>query len=165
MQLEHQGIYRSILRNFKDFLNYLTSIWGLLSIFTPLFPLFDKISNILPIPKLYPYAAVFATLACLFGILRKFTTRSSVEQDHISALTGFRYAMFSSLIYLIIFSKLETTSLNIIKTNSWKTFMEILHITIEPILYVMIFWHFTQSFGTLAVYELQKKENIDRVKK
>ncbi|MFN0188083.1 MAG: hypothetical protein ACKVQV_05220 [Bacteroidia bacterium] len=160
MANDEKEIYKEIIRNLKDFLRYLTSVWGLLSIFTPLFPFFNKISNDLHPPKLFPNLfIVFASLTGVFVIFYKFTTRSD-EQDSLIARNDFIRALSLSIVYLIIFPRFEAINWGTEKSNSLVGLIGIFSATIEPILYIGIFWYFTQSFATLAVVELKKRQNL-----
>ena len=160
MATQDKEIYQIIIQNLKAFLQYLTSVWGLLSIFTPLFPFFNRISNDLHPPKLFPQIFIlFASLAGVFVIFYKFTTRSD-EHDSGVARNDFIRALALSITYLVILPKVEAINWGIGKTSSWKGLIESICSTVEPIMYIGIFWFFTQSFATLAVIEFKNKENM-----
>jgi len=153
--------FKQVYNNLKEFLNYLTSIWGLLSIFTSLFPLITILSKEIPPPKNSPNVLVtLASLSCLFIIFYKFTHRTEGQKSE-ETQKNFFTAIGCTLFYLIVLPKICKFQLyNKVKSE----FIGFLNDSIEIImslgeatLYIAIFFFFSKSFTTLAVIALQEE--------
>ena len=66
-----------VVNELKDFLMYLSSLWGVLSAFSAFFPLVNRFKEILPLPENELEADAYvllSTVTCLFIILVLFTS-------------------------------------------------------------------------------------------
>lgn len=142
----------------RSFLRYLSNAWGLLSVFTPLFPLFEVFSNLLPCPE--PHSDLFsvlATLAGIFVVFYEYTIRGKRAGERREAKAGrfFLSAIILTTFYAIILhppdSRLPWTDVGVLTD------------LVDALVYIAIFFLFTKSFTVLAVQVADSNhQNVDR---
>ncbi len=153
--------FKQVYSNLKDFLNYLTSIWGLLSVFTSLFPLTTILSKKIPTPKNFPdVLVILASLSCIFILFYKFSHRTK-HQNSEETQKNFFTAIGCTLFYLMVLPKIYKFQLsNKVKSELISFLNDSIEIAMslgEAIIYISIFFFFTKSFTTLAVIALQEE--------
>ena len=141
-----------LIDSLRNFLRYLGSAWGLLSVFTPIFPLVGSFSKLMPSPEYY--GALFNLLATLNGLFAVFYEYSNREK-HVAARRESR-AGWCFLLAIIL-----TVLYAVVLHPQYQDFrfmqpLREFRLCIEPLLYIAVFYLFTESFTILAVQELGK---------
>jgi hypothetical protein len=139
------------IQSLQNFLKYLTSAWGLLSVFTPIFPLFGDFSHLLPSPEWHSELfTLLATICGLFVVLYEFSCReqnmSLARED--KAGWHFFFGILAVIIYVVIFFPVTQAKIQL-ELGSFK-------IILEAVVYIGIFYLLTKGFTILAVQELGK---------
>jgi hypothetical protein len=164
-------VFGRTISDLKEFLKYLASAWGLLSAFTPLFPLFTNLSNLMPPPKTYPgLFLLLASLCSIFAVFDSFTHRDLRRKSASSDFALFFYAVLVTLTYLIVLPALPQTpieqQLGLVGIVPFAQFifniLRAMATAVEPLLYILAFLLFTQAFTASAVREWRKREGSPR---
>lgn len=136
--------YKEILEGLRDFLKYLSSVWGILSVFVPLFPLFNIFNVNLPLPITSPelFKAV-GILTGLFVIFYRFTHRDDYIREE--PRMEFFKAIGSIIIYITVLPMLQFSNTNL---------LVIIFKVANPLGYIAIFYWLTNSFTILAIKEM-----------
>jgi hypothetical protein len=165
-------VFGRIISDLKEFLQYLTSAWGLLTAFTPLFPLFTNFSNLMPPPKAYPNLfLLLASLCSIFVVFYNFAYRDLQFKNAPSAGELFSCAVIATLTYLIVIPALPKTpieqQLGLVGIVPFAQFifniLRAMATAVGPLIYILVFVLFTQAFTMSAVREWRKHEgNLGR---
>jgi len=161
--------FNQIAREVKNFLQYLASLWGILSVFSAFFPLINKFRGVIPLPKAHQEACVLlSTIACLFLVLYAFTLRRkrTGQSAARNSMWIFSLAVMIALFYLFVLPALPNMPLEQTlglgeMAPVWQLSLTILRSLaelIEPSLYILVFALPTYAFTILAVLEWRKRE-------
>lgn len=166
-----EQVLNRVIRDLGTFLNYLKSIWGLLSATTAFFPLLNSFTQKMPLPRVssqgQEFCVVFSTIICIFIIFFQFATRDDDQYKAYTAARAFFSGSVIAVFYVFVlplwpavpleqFLGLQTV------TPRWQVLLGILRAVIggafEPVLYLFVFALFTYAFGVLAVVAYQKHQ-------
>ncbi len=150
------------MENLKDFINYITSVWGLLAGLTAVFPTADVILKVIPLPvdayekSTASIAIPITTLVALYIVFYSF-----VRRDRITPKLSRQASLFFilGLIWLIVFFLLDHFEYPLRTRlfpglDSGDDYVLML-VGIVPF-YVMFFGFVTRGFTILALIEYQR---------
>ena len=153
-------VFGTITYEFRSFVRYLLSVWGILSVISPFFPHYDELQKYVPPPESNSQLCVtLAMIVCGSVVLYRFITRSDL--DNKPTLIYLLLAIFLTLVYIFVMPDWKDIDVGeVLGISPERTFILLsLHsITklIAPIWYIIIFYVFTNTFTSLAVYEWKK---------
>jgi hypothetical protein len=164
-----EQILNRIIRDLGTFLNYLKSIWGLLSVTTAFFPLLNSFTQKMPLPRVstsgQDFCVVLSTIICIFILFFQFATRDDPYEASIAARTFFAGTVIA-VFYVYVLPLWPTVPIEQVLeletvTPRWQILLGVLRAIVggsfEPVLYLFVFALFTYAFGILAVVAYQKQ--------
>ncbi len=154
------------MEDLKDFITYITSVWGLLAGLTAVFPTADVILKVIPLPvdayekSTAPIAIPITTLVALYIVFYSF-----VRRDRVTPKVSWQASLFFilGLVSLIVFFLLDhfeyPLRVRLFPSLDSSDDYVLMLVGIVPF-YVMFFGFVTRAFTILALIEFQHRSSI-----